>query len=182
MGATRPPAVSWNWSEALRGTLCCLPAAVILLVTDNKLGIGFAIGVLPVALLGVMPSSKRRVQGMLLGVAFAVVFLLGSVVSQIPLVAVFAVFGVAYGAAMLASKRPIGRVVLGLMLPALVVGLSSAGAISLITSLFLVAGSIWVTAVTRLCQSEAQTLISQLRPLIAIGLKSMHCCLPVPPA
>jgi hypothetical protein len=105
---------------------------------------------LPVALLGVMPSSKRRVQGLLLGVAFAVVFLLGSVVSQIPLVAVFAVFGVAYGAAMLASKRPTGRVVLGLMLPALVVGLSSAGAIGLITSLFLVAGSIWATAVTML--------------------------------
>ena len=97
-----------------------------------------------------MPSRKRRVQGLLLGVAFAVVFLLGSVVSQIPLVAVFAVFGVAYGAAMLASKRPIGRVVLGLMLPALVVGLSSAGAIGLITSLFLVAGSIWATAVTML--------------------------------
>jgi hypothetical protein len=66
MGATRPRAVSWNWSEALRGTLCCLPAAVILLVTDIKLGIGFAIGVLPVALMGVMPSRKQRLQGLLL--------------------------------------------------------------------------------------------------------------------
>lgn len=97
-----------------------------------------------------MPSRKQRVQGLLLGVAFAVVFLLGSVVSQIPLVAVFALFGVGYGAAMLANKRPIGRVVLGLMLPALVVGLSAAGAIGLITSLFLLAGSIWATAVTML--------------------------------
>ena len=142
MGVTRPPAISWNWSEALRGTLCCLPAAVILLVTDIKLGIGFAIGVLPVALMGVMPSRKQRLQGLLLGIAFAFVFLLGSVVSQIPLVAVVALFGVAYGAAMLASKRPIGRVVLGLMLPALVIGLSSVGALGLITSLFLLAGSI----------------------------------------
>jgi uncharacterized membrane protein YccC len=158
MRGTRPRAISWNWSEALRGTICCLPAAVILLVTDIALGIWFAIGVLPVALMGVLPSRKQRLQGLLLGIAFAVMFFLGGVVSQIPLVAVVVLFGVAYGAAILASKRPIGRVVLGLMLPALVIGLSSAGALGLIVSLFLFAGSLWATAVTMLWPERSASL------------------------
>ncbi len=59
-------AISWNWSEALHGALCCLPAAVILLATDVRLGIGFAIGVLPVALMGVLPSRRQSLQGLLL--------------------------------------------------------------------------------------------------------------------
>jgi hypothetical protein len=134
-----------------------------LLVTAIPLGIWFAIGVLPVALLGVLPSRKQRLQGLLLGIAFAVMFFLGGVVSQIPLVAVVVLFGVAYGAAMLASKRPIGRVVLGLMLPALVIGLSSAGALGLIVSLFLLAGSLWATAVTMLWP-ERSASIGQLAP------------------
>jgi hypothetical protein len=97
---------------------------------------------------GVMPSRKQRLQTLPLSIAFAVVFFLGTIVSQIPLVAVVGLFGAAYGAAMLAGKRPVGRVVLALMLPALAVGLSSAGAIGLLTSLSLAAGALWATAVT----------------------------------
>jgi hypothetical protein len=52
VSATPPRAISWNWSEALREAICCLPAAVILLVTNVGLGIWCAIGVLPVALMG----------------------------------------------------------------------------------------------------------------------------------
>ena len=125
MSATRPPRISWNWNEALRGVVCCLPAAGILLATNIELGIACAIGALPVALMGVTPSRKQRLQALLLGTTFAVVFFLGAAVSQLPLVAVVSLFGVSHGAAVLANKRLIGRIVVGLVLPALAVGLSS---------------------------------------------------------
>ena len=145
---TRDRAISWNWSEALRGTICALPAAVVLLAINVNVGIVFAIGVLPVALMGVLPSNKQRLQALLLGIAFAVVYFLGTLVSQVPLVAVVALFGAAYGGVMLASEKPIGRAVLGLMLPALAVGLSSAPAQGLSVSLVMLVGALWATVVT----------------------------------
>ncbi len=143
-------AITWNWSEALRGAVCALPAAVVLLAVDVNLGIVFAIGVLPVAMIGVLPSHKQRLRALLLGIAFAVVYFLGNVVSQIPLAAVVALFGVSYGGVVLASERPIGRVVLGVVLPALAVGLSTAPSSGWIVGLCMIFGALWATGATML--------------------------------
>lgn len=143
-------AITWNWSEAVRGAICALPAAVVLLAIDVNLGIVFAIGVLPVTMIGVLPSRKQRLRAVLLGIAFAVVYFLGGVVSQAPIAALAALFGVAYGGVVLASEKPIGRVVLGVVLPALAVGLSSTPDEGWIVGLFMIVGTLWATGVTML--------------------------------
>jgi hypothetical protein len=84
---TRARAISWNWSEALRGAICTVPAAVMVLAVNANLGIGFALGVLPVAMMGVLPSHKQRLRALPLGIAFAVVYFLGAIMSQVALVA-----------------------------------------------------------------------------------------------
>ncbi len=149
MGAmNRESAINWKWSEALRGAICTIPAAVVMLAVDVNLGIVCAVGVLPVTLLGVLPSHKQRLQGLVLGVLFAVVYFLGNVVSQAPVAAVAALFGAAYGGVVLASERVIGRVVLGIVLPALAVGLSVTPDRGWIVGLCMIVGALWATGVT----------------------------------
>ena len=142
-----PRAISWDWREALRGAVCAAPAAVLLLLVSVDLGVVFAIGVLPVALMGALPSRKQRLRALALGVAFAATYFMGSVVGQVPLAAVVAIFGVAYGAVVLTSRRPVGRVVLGVVLPALAIGLSADPAAGLVVASSMLVGSLWATAV-----------------------------------
>lgn len=52
--------ISWNWDEARRGVFCALPSPALLLGVDVSLGIVFALGTLPVALLGVPPRRAQR--------------------------------------------------------------------------------------------------------------------------
>ena len=147
--------ISWDWGEALRGAVCATPGAALLLLVSVDPGIVFAIGVLPVALMGALPSRKQRLQALALGVAFAATYLLGSVLSQVPTVAVVAMFGVAYGAVVLTGRRPIGRVVLGVVLPALAVGLSADPAAGLVVASSMLVGAAWATAVATFWPSRA---------------------------
>lgn len=90
--------------------------------------------------MGALPSRKQRLRALALGVAFAATYLLGSVVGQVPPVAVVAVVGVAYGAVALTSRTLVGRVVLGVVLPALAVGLSADPAAGLVVASSMLAG------------------------------------------
>lgn len=137
--------------------MCAAPAAVLLFVSVD-LGIVFAIGVLPVALMGALPSRKQRLRALALGVAFASTYLLGSVVGQVPPVAVVAMFSVAYGAVVLTSRTPVGRVVLGVVLPALAVGLSADPAAGLVVASAMLVGSLWATAVATLWPRRAANI------------------------
>lgn len=68
----REAGITWDWAEAGRGALTALPAAVIMLAVDVSLGVVFALGTLPVAMLGVPPHRARRPRLGLAGLAFAV--------------------------------------------------------------------------------------------------------------
>ena len=74
----RTPAITWMWPEAIRGAICALPGAVILLAFNVSLGICFALGTLPVAMLGVPPARKARPRLVAAGLGFAVVYALGN--------------------------------------------------------------------------------------------------------
>jgi len=103
----RPRPVDWNWNEALRGALCALPGAIIVLTVEVGLGMFCAMGVLPFAMLGVPPTRKAALRFVLLGVQFAVAYALGSVVGTHEVVAVVVLTTVAYVAVLrsIASRQ-----------------------------------------------------------------------------
>jgi len=124
-GAPAParPRVAWSWSTAALGALDVLPAVVVT-PFDVTLGLALGFGVLPVALLGVLPTRRGRVRAIPVGVLMGLSILLGSLVSDLHVVAVVAIFGLAVGAALLVERRPVGQLALTLAVPMVGIGLS----------------------------------------------------------
>ena len=71
--------ITWNAGEARRGLLCAIPGAIVAAGWDVGLGIGFALGTLPVALLGVPARRQQRPRLALAGLAFAASYAAGTV-------------------------------------------------------------------------------------------------------
>jgi len=118
-----PRALRWNWSDALLGALCALPAAAVTL-NDVSRGLAFAIGVLPALIVGVQPTRRRRPLVIVVGSLIGASIVVGSVLSHQPWLAVLGIFLLAVGAAELAGRRPVGRLLMTLGLPLVAVGLS----------------------------------------------------------
>ena len=119
-----PRTVAWSWSNALMGALCTVPAATVVALGDPKKGLAWAIGVLPAAVIGVLPTRQARLKTAFVGVLFAVSIVLGSILAQNTVVAVVGMFLLPLGAALLAAKRPLGLIALTLCAPLIAIGLS----------------------------------------------------------
>jgi len=117
-------ALTWTWSDALRCGLCTLPAALIVLTGDPSRGLAWAVGILPAAIIGLAPRRSARLRLVSVGVLFALSILLGSLLIQTPVTAVIGIFAVAFGSALLASRRAFGLVAMTLCAPVAAVGLS----------------------------------------------------------
>ena len=118
-----PRALRWNWSDALLGALCALPAAAVTL-NDVSRGLAFAIGVLPALIVGVQPTRRRRALVIVVGSLIGASIVVGSVLAHQPWLAVLGIFLLAVGAADLAGRRPVGRLLMTLGLPLVAVGFS----------------------------------------------------------
>jgi Fusaric acid resistance protein-like len=116
--------IAWSWSNALMGGLCTVPAATVVALGDPKKGLAWAIGVLPAAVIGVLPTRKDRLKTSFVGVLFAVSIVLGSILAHNTVLAVAGMFVLPLGAAMLAAERPLGLIALTLCAPIVAVGLS----------------------------------------------------------
>jgi hypothetical protein len=55
----QPPGFAWDSSAALLGAVYALPAALIVL-NDRSRGLALAVGVLPAAIVGLLPTRRRR--------------------------------------------------------------------------------------------------------------------------
>jgi hypothetical protein len=89
------------------------------------MAVGF--GVVPAATVGVTPARRSRVLILVVGLVIAFGVVVGSVLSQWPVVAVVALFVTCVGASVLAALRPAGRVALVLAVPMVAVGFSYDG-------------------------------------------------------
>lgn len=114
----------WNWQDALRGTHFALPAMVIIASGDVTLGVACGIGVLPAATIGLLPTRKKRLLLVFVGILVAASLLLGSLFAHNAVLAAVGLFLLALGAAKLAQKSSFGILVLSLCLPLAGIGLS----------------------------------------------------------
>jgi hypothetical protein len=123
-GSPPSTAVTWTWSDAVRCGLCTLPAALIVLAGDPTRGLAWAVGILPAAVIGLAPQRKARIRLVTVGLLFGLSILLGSLLIQTTVTAILGMFAVAFGAAVLASRRAFGLVAMTLCAPVAAVGLS----------------------------------------------------------
>jgi Fusaric acid resistance protein-like len=117
-------AIAWNWTNASMGAICTLPAAAVVAFGDPQKGLAWAIGVLPAAVIGVLPRRKDRLKTLFVGVLFAVFIVLGSLLAQNTVLAVVGMFVLPLAAALLAARRPLGLIALTLCAPLAAIGLS----------------------------------------------------------
>lgn len=125
MGARvlHPAGVVWDWPPAIRGVTYALPAAAVA-TTNVSASLALAVGVLPAAITGTWPTRRGRVRTVVMGVLAGVPLFVGSLLAQVPWLAVVAILALCVGAAWLAAGRPLGQVALALCLPMVGVGLS----------------------------------------------------------
>ncbi len=143
----RPRPVDWNWNEALRGALCALPGAIIVLTVEVGLGMFCAMGVLPFAMLGVPPTRKAALRFVLLGLQFAVAYALGSVVGTHAVLAVVVLTTVAYVAVLAIDRKPAMRVLSALIVPAFALGMNEPPSTGVALAGMFAAGSVWAVLV-----------------------------------
>jgi hypothetical protein len=149
------PGLAWDWSAAALGAVFTLPAAVVVL-SDRSRGLALAVGVLPAALVGLLPTRRGRLTSVVLGVSIGVPMFIGGLLADVPVLAVVAIGGLGVMSALLAARSRSGQIAMTLSLPMVGVGLSysdlgkAAGLAAL-----MVLGSLFACAVTTLLPEHA---------------------------
>lgn len=121
---------------------------MLVVSVDVSLGIVFALGTLPVAMVGVPPRREHRPRLVLIGLLFATAYALGCVIGEWPAAAVAAIVALAAGAAMLAARKPAARLLTGLALPAFALGMNEPVPQGFALAGLFIAGSSWAALVT----------------------------------
>jgi hypothetical protein len=153
---THAPGIVWDRAQAALGAVYALPAAVAML-SDPPTGLALAVGVLPAAIVGLAPTRRARRAVVVLGTLIGVPLFLGSLLANVPWLAVAALGGLGVAAAWLAARSRFGFIAMTLSLPMMGVGLSytdigqSAGLAGL-----MIAGSIYACLVSMLWPERAQ--------------------------
>jgi Fusaric acid resistance protein-like len=121
--AVQPPGLVWDWSTAALGAVYALPGAVVVL-SDRSRGLALVVGVLPAAIVGLMPTRRGRLAIVVLGTSIGVPMFLGGLLAGVPVLAVLAIAGLGVGSALLAARFRLGQVAMTLSLPMVGIGLS----------------------------------------------------------
>lgn len=134
----------WKWRDAVHAALSVLPAVLLIGSGQVVPGAAAAIGVLPAALVGITPARRGRILAVVIGAAFGLGLIIGSVLSGNPPLAVAALFAAALLAALAAARHRWGVLLLNLVVPAVAVGLSIAQPHEAATlAAVIVLGSLW---------------------------------------
>jgi hypothetical protein len=126
-----------------------VPAFILIAVGDLTVGVAFAIGLLPTSLMGIAPRRKLRLVYGIVGCLFGVGILLGALIISAHEVfeTAFLFLVICFVATILASKRPVGTLLLGILIPSL--GIGTGYTISKAAGLMFafMAGSVWSSLV-----------------------------------
>jgi hypothetical protein len=168
--AARPAPIAWSWSRAAFGAAAAVPAVAVTPI-DVTAGLTLAFGVLPAALVGVLPARRDRVRLVPVGALIGTSIALGALVASIPVMAVITVFGVAVGAAALVSTRALlGQLLLALAVPMVGIGLSFTDAAEgLGLAGLILAGSAYVSLVSLLWPEHPAPAVSPPAPPAMLG-------------
>lgn len=136
--------------DGLHAALAVIPSVIMILAGNVVGGLAFAIGTLPTSQLGIAPKRKQRVIFSILGCLFGVGILIGSFIAKLDSIwAVAAVFFVvSFVSAVIASRRPVGAILLALVLPAMSVGFGFDLQTAVKLFVVFVLGSLWSGLVT----------------------------------
>jgi hypothetical protein len=127
-GPQREPDLAWDWRNALFAAACALPAALLAL-DDVSHGLALAVGMLPAALVGLLPTRRARLALVPFGLLVGASMFLGGLLASLPALAVAAVALLGPASAVLAAARPrLGLVAMQLALPMVGIGFSFSGA------------------------------------------------------
>lgn len=119
----RARGIVWDRSQAVLGAVYALPAAAAMF-SDPPTGLALAVGVLPAAIVGLAPMRRGRRAVVVLGTLIGVPLFLGSLLANVPWLAVATIGGLGVAAAWLAARSRFGVIAMSLSLPMIGVGLS----------------------------------------------------------
>ena len=115
--------ISWSWSHFLLGAVYAVPAMAVS-AFDPRAGLALAVGVLPVAAFQLPGYRRGRRVIPVVGALSAVGFLLGSLLTQVPALAVAALLVLSVAFALWARTARAGFMALVLVLPLTGIALS----------------------------------------------------------
>ena len=146
------------------GTIYALPAAVVVL-HDRPHGFALAVGVLPAAIVGVLPTRRGRLSVVVLGACVGVPIFLGGLLANVPVLAVAAIGGLGIGSVLLAARFRLGTLAMNLALPMAGVGLSYPGVSKGAAAAgLIVLGSIYACALSMLGPERRPAARTRSRP------------------
>jgi hypothetical protein len=141
--------IQFTREDTLHAALGVVPAFVLIAAGHLTVGVAFAIGLLPTSLMGIAPRRKLRLVYGIVGCLFGLGILLGALIINAHDIFDTALlfFGICFLATILASKRPVGTLLLGILIPSL--GIGTGYGISKAAGLMLafMAGSLWSSLV-----------------------------------
>ena len=169
----QPPGLVWDSSAAVLGAVYALPGGVIVL-SDRSRGLALAVGVLPAAIVGLMPTRRGRLAVVVLGTSIGLPMFVGGLLAGVPVIAVLAIAGLGVGSALLAARFRLGQVAMTLSLPMVGIGLSysSVGKAAVLAGL-MVLGSIFACVVSMFWPEHAAAPSAGAgpRPTLGYGLR-----------
>jgi hypothetical protein len=169
----QPPGLVWDWTAATLGAVYALPGAIVVL-SDRPRGLALALGVLPGAIAGLMPTRRGRLAIVVLGTSIGVPMFIGGLVAGVPVLAVLAIAGLGVGAALLAARFRLGQIAMNLSLPMVGAGLSypDVGKAAAVAGL-MVLGSIFACAVSMLVpeRAAAHAPRATAKPALEYGIR-----------
>lgn len=115
--------VQWHWSFFLLGVVYALPAVVVM-IFDATAGLALAVGVLPTAAIALPATRRARRLVIVAGMMSAIGFVLGSLLTQVPVVAVVGMFVFPLACVLWARRSRAGALALALVLPLTGIALS----------------------------------------------------------
>jgi len=149
----------------------------VVVLGDRPRGFALAFGVLPTAIVGVLPRRRGRLAVVVLGACVALPIFLGGLLAGVPVLAVAAIEGLGVASAWLAARHRFGTLAMTLSLPMVGVGLSysDVGTAAGLAALILL-GSVAACAISMLWPERPRTVSpgpppAPAKPTLGYGIR-----------
>jgi Fusaric acid resistance protein-like len=141
--------IHFTREDVLHAALGVIPAFVLIAAGHLTVGIAFAIGLLPTSLMGIAPRRKLRLVYGIVGCLFGLGILVGALIINAHDIfeTAFLFLAICYVATILASQRPVGTLLLGILIPSLGIGTGYTTSKAAGLMVAFMAGSLWSSLV-----------------------------------